>query len=816
MSRARFYLIAALAALTGCQSPQTAAPRTPSGIFDFLQGASTEARPLTEAEILEASSSSALKVKRARVLIDNDSAFQTKLEALRSAGAGDTVRLSYYIYTDDHSSSVFFQELLNAAGRGAEVRLFADLITNYTYMDLFAYLERASRGRIKTRFFLSLSDNLKRDLNYLTRPCPKVSGGVTPTTCSNAKWAEIAQRPESDAYSKLLLSGLLKKSATAMKTAVIEGQQVDLKKLRSGTSSKEDTEQLIEFLKLLVKSKFQKDASASIKVALAYTLYGEKLNPVMNQINGLVPLDQNGQDGSLQDWEHVTDFTHHKFLMISNRWLQIGGRNIENSYHTEPSPLTQKYIFKDVDAAIEIEKGGESVAQSFDRYWAFPGLTHSLSEVLAAAPNDFVMNIDAAEKALALCARGAFGPARRQQVLECLSAQLPRQPGYLNLEERLRKVERTLAENAQTFKTYRPSVQESWAPGNPQGEISARDLKTAFITYVENLHFDKRKNPSERTRVFGSKPGQELESGKYLHHLWMRSMENVCRTTAERAQQDPSRPRERVILHSAYFLPPSAMMKTLTKMIDGTWDCRGVRLTILTNSIETTDLNVINLLGRYQMTAFYNVYSQRDTYFGDQIYKDDRSQDPRFNRSSRSTGRSAVVDYYELKPDSNSSRLSLHAKVSILGQDALISSANGDVRSYYMDTNNGLYLKNVPDFVKGYTAWIDRQIADKGQTRSLVSRFTAGGVPVDATLQRLHAEDRALIEMFLAKRAFGAKIKPAQRQQIHELTSKITGEIFEATLKIMVPQRNEGGDQFQREAEQMKVMERFDRWLQLF
>jgi putative cardiolipin synthase len=806
-------MTAIVLSLVACSSP---APRQPSGLFDFLQGSNESARSLTDEEIIAASSSGPLKAKRLRVLVDNDSSFQTKIEALRSAKSGDVVRLSYYIYTDDHSSAVFWQEMLAAAKRGAEIKLFADLITNYLYVDLFSYLEKESRGRIQTRFFMSLSDSLKRDLSFLTRPCPPHQGAVTPSTCSAAKWAEIERSPAIDPYAKLLLSGLLKRSATAAKTALVEGQQLDLAKMRSGAGSKEDTAQLVEFLKLLVKAKFQKDAVASVKVALAYSLYGDKLNPVMNQINGIVPLEQTGES-SVQDWEHITDFTHHKFLMIGHRFLQIGGRNIENSYHTKPSELTKKYIFKDVDAAIEIEKGGEAVARSFDQYWSFPALTLSLADVLKIAPPDFVMNIEAAEKSLQACSKGAFGATRRAAVADCLAKNIPKHPSFKNLDQRLMQVESTMEKNAKIYReTYRPVVNETWSTAdNMTGDISKRDLASSLITYVENIHFDKHKNANARTRIYGSKPGKELESGKYLHYLWLRGMENVCATTAAAYKQNPSLPRQRVILHSAYFLPPAIMMKTLAKMIDGTWDCRGVRVTILTNSMETTDLNVINLIGRYQMTAFYNVYSQRDDYFGDALYQDDRSQDPRFNRSSRSTGRAAIVDYFELKNMDAQARVSLHAKVAILGKDALIGSANGDVRSYYMDTNNGLYLKNVPEFVKSYTAWLDKQIADRGRTRSLVAAFTGGGIPVDVTRERLHAEDRQLLKIFLDKRAFGKKVSPQHRTEINQLVEKVTNMVYDSTLKIMAPSKNEGEDKFQREQEQLQTMEQFDRWLQL-
>lgn len=800
------------------RAPDNAGGRLPAGLFDGLFK-SDEARLLTDDEILSVSSSGRLKTTDIKVLVDNDAAFDEKIEAISSAKAGETIRLSYYIYSDDHSSSVLLKELIAAGQRGVKVKLFADLIMNYKYLDLFTYMNESTRGNIQFRFFLSLSPRLVRDFGFLSRPCPPVKGKVTASTCADSKWQELRQNPDADAYGRLLLSGLLGRSPTAIKFAVTEGQQLDIDALRKGGgASKDETQQLIDFLKLVIKSKLQNDSTASIKVALAYMFYGEQLNPVMNQINGMIPLEQGDEDSSFVDWEHITDFTHHKFLMIGDRFLQIGGRNVENSYHTKPSPLTQKYIFKDVDASIRIASGGADVARAYDEFWSFGPLTFSMDDVLRMAPNDFVMNPEAATAAVSRCAKGAFGPERRAATIRCLDGALRAHGSYRTPEQRQRAAANLLDERARGYADYRKVINETWSRrGDLSGRLSTTDVKRAFVSYIENLHFDRRRPADRRERVFGTTPGEELNSGKALHYLWLRGMENACAATAESYKKNPDQPRQRVILHSAYFLPPGIMMNTLAKMINGTWDCRGVRLTILTNSLETTDLNVINLLGRYQMTAFYNLYSRRVELFGSQIYKDDRSQDPRFNAGSKSNGRAAQVDYYELKSMSDDAHVSLHAKVMILGaNDAMITSANGDIRSYYMDTNNGLYLRNVPDFVREYTAWLDSMIKDRSKTSSRIKEFTAGGVTVDETLRRLHAEDRALIDAFLQKRGWNKKIKASQMKQIHQVIEEATSMIFDSTRKIMQENRNQGDNVYEQRRKQDQLMHRFDRLLQIF
>lgn len=799
----RFVLgVSVLAAL----SSPARAERSPANFFERLF-AGKSARVLTDEEILAASSSGELKAKRIQVLVDNDGAFETKLAAIRSARRGETIRMVYYIYSDDHSSSLFWKEIVAAARRGVEVRILADMITNYKLMDLFAYLREAGRGRVQVRFFGALSPLIRRDANFLTRPCPP--GPVkSATTCSRAKWKEIQENPGLDFYSKLLLSGALAKDATAAKVAVLEGQQIDLAKLQAGGgASEEEREQLVEFLKLVVQAKMKRDLAAGIKVSLGYALYGDKLNPVMNLINGALPLDQPGTK-SFQDWEHLTDFTHHKLLMVEDRFLQLGGRNIENSYHMKPNPLIHRYVFKDVDAAIEISRGGQGAARAYDELWSFDPMVMSMDEILTVAPADFVMNARAAARASEECSKGSdYGSERRARVARCLAERLPKAKEFRALAQRIGEAAEKIEKSAREYADYRPRVTETWAGSrNLNGDLSEEDLKTAFVTYVENVHYDRSKPLSGRARIMGAKAGKERESGKYLHHLWIRGMENACATASAELKTNPRAPAKRVVLHSAYFLPPAVLVKTLGKMIDGTWDCRNVKVTVFSNSFETTDLNVINLLARYQMAAFYNVYARRAELFG-----------------SKAAGKSAEIEYHEIKKISAEATESMHAKVTVLGDDVLIGSANGDVRSYFMDTNNGLFIRRVPRFTRDYVAWIDGQIRDPSKTQSMARAFTGPGLTVEQNLARLHREDRALLEEFLNRRSFGQKVSRKNRERLHDTVKTLTEYIFNSTRQILawqyLPDSGSSGDREHNapnyEAEQQRIQERFDRLLQL-
>ena len=160
------------------------------------------------------------------------------------------------------------------------------------------------------------------------------------------------------------------------------------------------------------------------------------------------------------------------------------------------------------------------------------------------------------------------------------------------------------------------------------------------------------------SRVYGSKNGLEGEHGKHIHAVWLQSLEDACRQPAD------SRTRE-VVFHSAYFFLPSNLLAELGSMIDGTLDCRGVKITVLTNSPGTTDLNVINIVAHQSMSAFGEYYKER-----------------------RDPIRGAEIRYFEYRKqgDKQRSSVSLHSKVEVFRPDVFVGSANADGRSYLMDT----------------------------------------------------------------------------------------------------------------------------------
>src|SRR5688500_2401896 len=87
------------------------------------------ARTFTSNEIMRLASSPNLKLRKGRLIIDNDAAFDSKVEMIRSAQR--EIRMMYFLYADDDSSSVISHELIEKAKAGVKVKLLVDFISNY-------------------------------------------------------------------------------------------------------------------------------------------------------------------------------------------------------------------------------------------------------------------------------------------------------------------------------------------------------------------------------------------------------------------------------------------------------------------------------------------------------------------------------------------------------------------------------------------------------------------------------------------------------------------------------------------------------------
>lgn len=716
--------VALTAGVVSCVSSPKAPERNVAGIIDIFKewnatGGYAEtfrnesrARKLDTEYILKHASSAKLPLTEAEIIIDNDAAFDSKIQAIRDAKK--TIRLTYFIYADDDSSSVMTSELIKKAQAGVKVKLLVDFITNYSRLDLFTMMEKEGRGNIEVRFYNFPSERIQADAKYMSLPCPQA---VKPEAdeCSNYKQGLMTSTPLNTFFGQMMLAGIYGKNPVAIQTALGLGGQLDPAQFKNSgaETSPEDKAQLIEFLKLYFDAKIKKDFGAMIKLYFAMMMYGEKLNPIVNEISGRLPLISDKvlpgrKTTHSEEWDHLTDYTHHKLIAVDGREFQLGGRNVEDSYHMKSRLGTKgKYIFMDTDFRVETTAGGASeVEASFDKTFNFSEMVAPLSKVLAVMPIDLVSNNEALGEAAVACGTSMKkGELKYEQLATCVETNMKKNSAYVSTETRTKNLYKEMVESVKRYtkdyakagkKTYRDNI----TLGNYKegvNKLSAQDLKTAEIYYVENTSFDlKEKDTDDVVRRVGARIGAESFFNKHIHKLWYRGLENAC-YVSRKQQKDV-----RVVLHSAYLFMPSGMVHKLTKMLNGDYgDCSKVHLTILTNSFQTTDLNVINVFARYQLAQIFKHYQAL------------------VNNSNSNARFVPKMDYFEYNASAVGAGVSLHTKLSLLGDDMIIGSANADTRSYAMDTNNAVFIRNAFDLNKNYNRYINALISDKARTTEL-------------------------------------------------------------------------------------------------
>jgi putative cardiolipin synthase len=723
-------------------------------------------------------SAGALTATHGEVLTGNDAAFAAKLQAVTAAR--QSIDMAYYIYGDDYSSSALTEALIEAARRGVRVRLLVDYQTNYKRLDLYSMMQALGRqgsGSLEVRFYNRPTRNVVQDAVYLTMGCGPAlqQAAAAPGRCSQDKFAAIdrlfaaetidgkpaAGRNISNlnvGHSGLLLSGLYGKRADVIAMAIQEGQGVDPAVLGQGKAANpQDKENLKKLAQVYWDSRtappFQRLA-AKAELYLALSLYGDKLNPLYDAFTALLPVEKTFTQEAKQDWDHFTDFLHHKLLLVDEKRLQTGGRNVEDAYHMRPNALSEKYVFMDTDVVVDLAQGGDRVTRSFEQLWGFDAMVATLDEVRQHAPNDFIANLPAYAQSQAAC-ETAGKPVDRA----CVDRAFEARAHSLNQRIALQQ-----AEMQRHAKAYRSQYLDKMPPATEARFALDRD---ALLTLLENLPFDR--HASTPSRRYAPRVGREPQAGKYLHDTWLKSLTDVC------AAATPAAPRQ-VVLHNAYFFPPANMTHALSRMVNGELDCANVTVTVLTNSIETTDLNIVNLMARHSLKAFAEFYETKS--------------DPK---------RRARFDYFEYLPQKNQANLSLHSKVSVLGDALLIGSANADVRSLVMDSNIALLIRNAPDLHRNYLAHVQALTGDKSRTQRLNDYFLR--TPRDTMVK----EDVANLRKLFAKYKIDQRTAAPERATLENRFVNFLDEAYELTRQSIAPEATRA----EREAAQNRFNEKF-------
>lgn len=663
-----------------------------------------------------------------RVLQDNVESFQEKIRLIRNAKS--SLDIMYYIYSNDESSSYFSQELIKAAHRGVKVRVLLDYIANYKILDTLIAIQneakKTGKGSIEFRLYGRPTANIIRDVIFMTTTCEKLSHDE----CVSHKMEEANKFINADVFrlsddyeraqflkqarnansglSGILLSGIYGKSGNTLK--FIFHQLGYDKKIAEAFNSKkkmtpEEKAKAIDLIKLYIKSE-KGDPRAKLLISIATAFYGDQINEVLDVLNEAIPIQLPALDSNrIKDWDYFTDYLHHKLLLADSTVgfeAVIGGRNIENSYHMQKNP-SGKYTFVDTDITIGLDGvSGIGIRESFNRVWNFDTMVAPLDEVLQHAPNDTMAVL---AKCTVLDEKCALG--------------IPRTPEAVMTSRITRYSEALKALNKAAIEYLNPKNKANNTPKKLSTMSIDRSIDNhARISYIENIPFNKNKHPLVRN--YGSQVDREDLSGKFIHKIWVNSMLDLCGV---------QNGKQTIYLHSAYVVFPTPLLSAIAEMTKSATpsnqlnslgyrerDCSNVTIKIITNSVETTDLSVINVFARVQLHALLKTIEEvkSDPYY----------------REHNLGAKAAHFEYYEYLPtayDKNSS-ISLHSKVSIIGKNAIIGSSNADVRSYMMDSNNGIYVENAPNFVAQYTQFLEKEISNPAILQRLDLQWRQGAL----------------------------------------------------------------------------------------
>jgi phosphatidylserine/phosphatidylglycerophosphate/cardiolipin synthase-like enzyme len=155
--------------------------------------------------------------------------------------------------------------------------------------------------------------------------------------------------------------------------------------------------------------------------------------------------------------------------------------------------------------------------------------------------------------------------------------------------------------------------------------------------------------------------------------------------------------------------------------------------------------------------------------------------------------RAARVRFFEYKKPAGPV-LSLHSKVSVFGDDLMVGSANTDVRSYMMDSNNALFVRGAPKLRDAYLRHFSEVMADGARSRDLTDYFAS--VSRDA----IKAEDQARFRELLAKYGAERYLTPQQRAAAEVLFLALLDKVYALTKASLAggPDAEEKAEEFNR------------------
>lgn len=697
------------------------------------------ARPVTyptlNTQIPEYLSPQQFKVDDAIVINDNDLAFASKIDIIRNAKK--ELRLIYYIYDLDETTAYMTNEIIKrvTAEPDFKVKLLTDYQYNYKNLDFYRWLEKQQphgKQQIEVRFYNRPNREVIKFAEFMTLGCGTAGSQDQSIQCTEDKLAYLKKydtmtlSEAEDAMSeeaKIFLAGFYAKDPNGIQFGTQLGYARDLNTILASpdgapSMTESQKESLKKVMSLYWSSKTGNTAQrigAQVQLSIAGLFFGEELKPFLNTLETVLPFSvKDAQNTTLMtspQINYITDYTHHKFILGDTDLLQIGGRNCANAYHMRPNELEKKYIFMDTDLFMDVEaQSGKFFKHRFEELWNFTDMVATTSDIAKHAPIGYLYLINQANTIAKTACASLSDPVQQMACAGEIFYKLL-DPGYGDLViaeqqefgERFQNYLTAYEVNylskktatkpwtrlASLFDSENGYIQEV-SSESPLHNLDAISVNDGELYYLENVPFDlSQQRGRDKLRSFGASYGEEITHGKMIHKVWEEAFEAAC------AKSNKDNTPIEVIIHQGYFAPTEGMVLEMNRLMNERI-CPNVTLKLYTNSITTTDLTPINFIGRRQLYAML----QKNTTFNTAKFE--------YYEYDKIALEKAVVDNFTPEDGSKASgSYSLHSKVIIFDDDIYIGSANAEFRSYMMDTNNGVFIKDAPSLVASYKQMLD-------------------------------------------------------------------------------------------------------------
>ena len=273
--------------------------------------------------------------------IDNANSFEQKVKLVDTAKT--SLRIGFFIFGFDDSSSTFVRKLLEKAAQGVDIRIIVDGMTSQKNHDNFRMMmaessKAAANGvgkPIQVMYFRPIPAEVWSDLE---------SWGFKDRTSLEEAMAGL----DPSKLSGLLLSNALFADNRTLRTLIAL--------LAPGSNEAKDG--FVDTLK--------KAATGDMPANAQFDTLADDLAKVAATT---------GMQFHPKAWINMLKRFHHKLIVVDDRVYIGGGRNVEDHYHVESdyAPLAASndlLSFMDADVVTDAPKIVANVARGFDEYWA--------------------------------------------------------------------------------------------------------------------------------------------------------------------------------------------------------------------------------------------------------------------------------------------------------------------------------------------------------------------------------------------------------------------------------------------------------------